>query len=197
MISFRTSFSNRHPLIRSGLIVAMIALLSGACSRENRNTVSDQRVSDSLKSSQTPYQESERAEVTLYSGQFVSSRIIADHIWQFTLKDSTVARNLIIDFYDTTGAITSHLIADSGIILETRNKMIAIGNVVVIGSDSTILMSEELHLDENAGLITSDSLVTIIRGADTLQGIGFESDREMRHIKLRKKVGGSLSGELY
>ncbi|HSG99091.1 MAG TPA: LPS export ABC transporter periplasmic protein LptC [candidate division Zixibacteria bacterium] len=153
----------------------------------------DVSVADSLQSSARPDQESEHARINLYEGVRVSTAITADMIWKYSLKDSVVARGLEVDFYDSTGALSAHLVSDSGVILETRRIMIAIGGVVVVNADSTRLTTEELQWNNKTGLITSDRYVTIVENGDTLRGYGFETDRSMRRIKIRRQVEASLS----
>ena len=108
---------------------------------------------------------------------------------------SSIALGLTVDFYDSEGVIANHLTSDSGIILESRKIMIAIGNVVAMSADSTTLYTEELRWNGLTERITSDKYVTIISATDTLRGIGFETDRNMRSIKILKQVEGSLSDD--
>ena len=182
----------RRILILFVTIAALAALT--ACTEQNSPEPElTATLADSLKSSTRPDQESENARIFLYVGGRLSSEITAEKFWKFSYIDSAIARGLKVDFYDSEGVIANHLTSDSGIILESRKIMIAIGNVVAVAADSTTLYTEELRWNGLTESITSDKYVTIIRGTDTLRGIGFETDRNMRSIKILKKVEGSLS----
>ena len=45
-------------------------------------------------------------------------------------------------------------------------------------------------------MISSDVFVSIVRETDTLRGIGFSSDRELRRVKIFKQVSGSFSEDV-
>lgn len=175
------------------LVIGLIAALSACSEQQAPEPNSEATLADSIKSSSRPDQESENAQIFLYVGERISSDIRAEKIWKFSYVDSAIARGLSVDFYDTDGQIANHLTSDSGIILESRKMMIAIGNVVVTSSDSTTIYTEELRWNSQTQRITSDKYVTIVSGTDTLRGIGFETDRNMRSIKILKQVEGSLS----
>ncbi len=177
-----------------GLIAALSAL--SACSEQQAPEPNPEAtLADSIKTSSRPDQESENAQIYLYVGERISSDIHAEKIWKFSYVDSSIARGLSVDFYDSDGEIANHLTSDSGIILESRKMMIAIGNVIATSADSTTIYTEELRWDSRTERITSDKYVTIVRGTDTLRGIGFETDRNMRKIKILRQVEGSLSDD--
>lgn len=186
-----------HAFLLIGLIAALAALAAlSACSEQQAPEPNrEATLADSIKTSSRPDQVSENAEIFLYVGDRISSAIKAEKIWKFSYVDSSIARGLKVDFYDSDGNITNHLTSDSGIILESRKMMIAIGNVIATSADSTTIYTEELRWNSRTERITSDKYVTIVSGTDTLRGIGFETDRNMRSIKILKQVEGSLSDD--
>jgi LPS export ABC transporter protein LptC len=178
------------------LFLFLVLLLTGACEvTEQPASQSDIQFGDSIKTSSLPDQESEGAIISLYSGEIKTSDIYADKIWKFSLRDSSVVLGLQVDFYDSSKAITTHLIADSGVILETQRLMTAIGNVIVTNADSSVLLTEELVWNGLTELITSDSFVTFISDNDTIQGTGLRTDRSMRKVKILHQVSGTISNE--
>ena len=174
----------------------LCVLFVGAC--EEKEPVSQYRssVAESLKLSEIPDQESENAHVYLYKGSLRSVDIETTRMWQFSKKDSIIAWGLKVNFYDTTGEITSHLVSDSGYIKEARDQMVALGNVVLIGKDSSVLETQSLIYDNKTQMISSDEFVSIVKGTDTLRGIGFSSDRELRRVKILKQVSGTFSEDV-
>ena len=195
--SQNTSIRNdRIELAGAGKILIILITLTAlvACAEQNAPEPElSATLADSIKSSTRPDQESENAQIFLYVGGRLSSDITAEKFWKFTFIDSSIALGLSVDFYDSEGVIANHLTSDSGIILESRKIMIAIGNVVATSADSTTLYTEELRWNGLTERITSDKYVTIISATDTLRGIGLETDRNMRSIKILKQVEGSLS----
>jgi LPS export ABC transporter protein LptC len=177
------------------LVIASLALCVGCSDIQESQPTTEITLADSLKSSTLPDQESENSEIILYEGERRSTRILAGYIWKYTMKDSVIASALTVDFFDSSGAISAHLISDSGVILESRKLMVAIGSVELTNADSSILLTERLNWNNRTGLITSDEYVEIYDGADTLRGYGFETDRFMKRIKLHHQIEGSLSAE--
>ncbi len=178
------------------LMLAFAVMAIGACYEiEETTTSGDPALGDSLKISATPDQESEGTVISIYDGELKTNDIYADKIWKYSLKDSSVVRGLQIDFYDSAQVITTHLIADSGVILEIQKLMIAIGNVKVTNADSSILLTEELIWNGMTEFITSDSFVTFIRDNDTIQGTGLKTDQGMRKVQILHQVSGAFSDD--
>lgn len=178
------------------LLAATATLLVGSCNEAGQpSSQSQSHFGDSLKVSAVPDQESEDAVISLYNGQIKTTDIYADRIWKYSLKDSSVALNLQVDFYDSAEVITTHLIADSGVILETKHLMTAIGNVIVKNADSSVLLTEELVWNGLTEMITSDSFVTFISDNDTIRGTGLRTNRSMRKVKILHQVSGALGDE--
>lgn len=177
-------------------MLAFCVLLVMAC--EEKEPVSQYRssVAESLKLSEIPDQESENAHIYLYNGNLRSVDIETTRMWKFSQKDSVIAWELKVNFYDTTGEVTSHLVSDSGYIKEVRDQMVALGNVVLIGKDSSVLETQALTYDNKTQMISSDVFVSIVKGTDTLRGIGFRSDRELRRVRILKQVSGSFSEDI-
>ena len=70
---------------------------------------------------------------------------------------------------------------------QRNDDMIARGNVVVRGSNSTI-RTEELHYDPTRNLVTSDKPTEINQQGNVIRGQGVESDPALTNIRIR---GGS------
>lgn len=174
------------------LVFFALALFSACEEAEQPPTQNDTHLSDSIKTSAVPDQESEGAVISLYKGDMKTTDIYSDKVWKYSLKDSAVALGLQVDFYDSANVITTHLISDSGVIQETKRLMTAIGNVIVTNSDSSVLLTEELVWNGLTELITSDSFVTFISDNDTIQGTGLRTDRSMRKVKILHQVSGTI-----
>ena len=96
-----------------------------------------------------PDQEFKDAQIFLYDKDRMTTDIKAGLIKKYEKQDSTLAWNLEVFFYDTTGTQKSHLVSDSGLIREETNLMDVYGDVRVISNDSAKLYSQ--HLNYNSG----------------------------------------------
>jgi LPS export ABC transporter protein LptC len=85
-----------------------------------------------------------------------------------------------VDFFDDQGNHSSHLISDRGEYNEKTEDVTGIGNVIVVSDSGVTLNTEILRWDNARGKIYSDTLVMVTtREADTLYGIGFESNADL------------------
>jgi hypothetical protein len=68
--------------------------------------------------------------------------------------------------------------------------LIAIGNVVVLSDSGVTLFTDTLSWDNlREKVYTDDEVIFITEEQDTLYGIGFESDVELKHKKILKPTG--------
>jgi LPS export ABC transporter protein LptC len=133
------------------------------------------------------------AQIFLYDGSVKTTDIRAEYIEKYEKQDSTLAWGLDVYFYNSDGEQASHLTSDSGLVREILNIMIANGSVVVVNEEGSRLETEQLNYNGNSEMITTDSFVTIYQPAgDTLRGYGMESDRELKRIRIKRQVSGSL-----
>jgi len=140
-----------------------------------------------------PDQQIMGAEIALFKGSVETTNIKADYIEKYNKQDSTLAWGLNVHFYDKDGKETSHLVADSGLVRETVQWMMANGNVVVTsGRDSSRLETQQLFWDGRDQKVTTDSFVTIYQDGDTLMGYGFEADQDLRGFKIKRQVSGAF-----
>ena len=170
----------------AALLIAAVSLTG--CSRDDSSST-DQSLFDS---SSVPDSDMNRATIYTYEGGRVSSRIISDRIVQFDTRDSTVAYHLDVDVYDSVGSIQSHLIGDSGIILDKQTRIAAYGNVVLTSSDSTILETDRLYWNARTDSIYTDAFVRITKDGDVLSGYGLQADPNLGSIKILRSVSGQM-----
>jgi len=97
-----------------------------------------------------------------------------------------------VDLYDKKGNHTSVLVADSGLIRERKQKLEALGNVVVTTDEGVKLETESLRWDPEGAKIVTDDFVTITKDKDVITGYGLEADQELKHFKIKKNVKGQI-----
>ncbi len=140
-----------------------------------------------------PSSEAFNATTEFYTGPIVTTRIRSGRIVSYSDQDSSWSYDMLVDFYDSTGAHTSTLEADSALIRELKRRLEVFGNVRVETDAGTTLESEHLAWDDSNRLISTDSFVVVTRGDDVMSGYGFRSDPELERIVFRRRVSGQLA----
>jgi LPS export ABC transporter protein LptC len=147
---------------------------------------------DSLAAVTRPDQQIRDARIFLYNGSVRTTDLEADYIEKYEKQDSTLAWDLKVHFFDSTGREISYLVADSGLVRERTNSMEVFGDVVVTAEDSVILKTDNLFYDARKDSILTDAYVTIIQKGDTIRGYGLQADRQLRKTRIKRQVTGSL-----
>ena len=118
----------------------------------------------------------------------------AGHLWVFNNENVTYLGDSIrVDFFDDRGRHTSYLTADSGIVNNQTNDLEAIKNVYAHSDSGTSLWTQKLFWNNKTQKVTSDLFVKIVSPKETLQGVGFESDRDLRNYRIFN-VSGEAQG---
>ena len=181
--------------MRTLLLVLSILILFACGENDEIKAPGVQAGAEADSSVVRPDQEFKDAQIFLYDKDRMTTDIKAGLIKKYEKQDSTLAWNLEVFFYDTTGSQKSHLVSDSGLIREETNLMDVYGDVRVVSNDSAKLFSQHLNYNSGDNLITTDSFVTIITQAgDTVRGYGFEADPKLGNWSLKRQVSGSMKG---
>jgi len=177
-----------------GIILGLFVLLSaGGCGDKDEIKAPGIASADSTAAIPLrPDQQTRGANFSLYDGSVKTTDVKADYIEKYSKQDSILAWGLDVVFFNSEGEQTSKLIADSGLIRESINWMVANGNVVVINEDGSRLETQQLFWFGNEEIIKSDSFVTIYQFGDTLRGYGLETDRELKRVRIKRQVTGTL-----
>ena len=141
-----------------------------------------------------PDQESWNSTIQFSDSGITKGVLKAGHVLVFNNSNMTYMGDSVrVDFYDDFGRHTSYLTADSGIVNNQTNDLEAIGNVYAHSDSGTSLWTEQLFWSNKIQKITSNVFVRIVSPKETLQGIGFESDRDLRNYKIFN-VSGEAKG---
>lgn len=136
-----------------------------------------------------PTQESWDSEIYITHLGERNAVIHAGHLAQYE-KNNTVILNQAVkaDFFKENKHVST-MYADSAIVFQNNNVMRAYRNVVVESDSGITLYTEQLQYTQQTEKITSDTLVTLTTETDTLHGIGFESDTQLKEWKILKPTG--------
>lgn len=92
-----------------------------------------------------------------------------------------------LEFYDADQCVSSVLTADSGVVFASNKDMQATGNVKIVAPENAILHTDLLQWDNRERLISTEHEVRIETTESTITGVGFESDPELKHMKIREQ----------
>ena len=136
-------------------------------------------------SGRLPDQESWNSTIEFTDSGQTRGILKAGHVWVFNNENMTYLGDSIrVDFFDDIGRHTSYLTADSGLVNNQTNDLEAIGNVYARSDSGTSLWTQRLFWNNRTQKVTSDVFVKIVSPKETLQGVGFESDRDLRNYRI-------------
>jgi LPS export ABC transporter protein LptC len=173
------------------LFLVGVLSFAGCSSKEKVSSDSNSTEHDGL----VPDSELRGATIYLYEKEKVTTEVHAERLLKFEAKDSTMAYMLDIDFFDSTGHLTTELVADSGVIRESSNQLHVYGNVVVVTDDRSRLETEYLFWNTNTDKIQTDAYVKITKKDDVITGWGMETDPKLSRIKILNRVSGTVHEE--
>ena len=172
--------------LKIGMVLFLTLLLAG-CTKvdENQPTKSRQNVA-------IPDQESWESVITITKDGKRVAEVWAGYIALYNEKQITLLKDSIhIDFFDRQGKHNSVLTADSGIVYNQSNDLVAEGKVVVLSDSGIVLETEQLRWDNRKQKIVSDVPVRFTTATDTLIGDSFISDPDLRNYEIRNARGYS------
>ena len=117
-----------------------------------------------------------------------------DTLYFFDDNSRIESDNPRITFFTAAGAKDAVLTARHGTSNTRTNNMVARGNVVVVSEDGRRLTTEELIFNQTKNQISSDSAFVLTEPDRRLEGIGFQSDPNMKNIRILKGVSGIARG---
>ena len=167
--------------------IIVLALLS--CEEKIKPSVLQGIDSQSL-----PQQESWNSRIVLSDSGTVKAIIDAGYLRVYQSPPRTLlSEGMTVHFYDPDGKESSVLTALEGIVYDNTKNLTASGNVVVVSSDTTTLWTEKLDWDNKRQLIHTADFVRIHSPTERLQGNGFESDQHLKHYRIFRVTGGTVS----
>ena len=145
-----------------------------------------------LDKNQVPDQESWQSTFTITQDGKKFAEVWSGYIAFFNELGHTYLKDSIhADFFDKEGQHNSVLTADSGIVYNQTNSLIAFGDVVVVSDSGIVLETEKLRWDNELQKIISDVEVRFTTLEDTLIGDSFISDPDLTNYEIRNARGYS------
>lgn len=168
---------------RLGLsLVLTVCYLTGCGS----STDSEQNVTDR----KYPDQEIWQPVITLTKDGHKRALVKAGHLVKYNNQAYVnMDTDVQVDFFDSDERHMSHLTARQAQVYENSNDFIAQGNVVVVSDSGLTLYTEEVKWVHRREKIVSDTFITLVTDQDTLYGVGFESDSDLKNWVIFKPSG--------
>lgn len=142
-----------------------------------------------LNANEIPEQESWNSTVSFSDSGFVKAVLKAGHISVFSKKGFTlVDSGAIVDFYKK-GEKVSTLSGKRGKVLDPSKNIEIYDSVVVVNKEGSILQTQKLLWNNKSQRVSSDVYVKIKTPKEEVQGIGFESDQNLKNYTIFKVTG--------
>ncbi len=162
------------------------------CFSVNCTSIEEQTPAGSLDPNSIPDQESWNSTITITQEGKKFAEIWAGYISFYNQQGKTFLKDSIhADFFDRDGSHNSVLTADSGIVFNQTNNLVAYGKVVVVSDSGIVLETQELRWDNEKQKIISDVPVRFTTQDDTLVGDSFISDPDLSNYEIRNARGYS------
>ena len=127
-----------------------------------------------------PDQESWNVKILLTNEGKLRAQITSGHLEKYNEKEFIMLKNDVkVDFFDNNENHSSVITSDKAEVDQVSNDMKAIGNVIAIADSGITLYSKTLtYNSKKEKLFTKESIMITTYDADTLYGVGFESDSD-------------------
>ena len=170
-------------------LIYLLFLLLFSCSKE---LIQDLQSREGL-----PDQESWGVNIILTDEGIIRAKVQSGHLEKYNEKEFIMLdSNVYIDFYDNNENHTSVLTSNMAEVHQNSNDMMAKGNVVAKSDSGITLYSDILFWDaKGEKLKTKENIMITTLDKDTLYGVGFESDSDLKNWKILNPTG--MTGRKY
>ncbi len=145
-----------------------------------------------LNTNEAPSQESWNSTVYFSDSGRIKAVLKAGHISVFTEKGYTlIDSGAVVDFYKDN-EVGSTLTGRRGRVEDRSKDIMIYDSVTVINKEGSELRTEKLYWNNKTQRVSSDDFVSIKTPSETIEGVGFESDQNLKNYKIFK-VSGTFS----
>lgn len=130
--------------------------------------------------------------IDLYESGFRKWRIKADSVWQRQRIRRVDIYGMDLLMTDSAGKDVAVITADSGTYFLTTRDLRAKGSLVIKILSGGELSTDTLYYSESKGIFSTDGRVVYAERDNIMEGIGFESDRELKNIRVFNAVSGRI-----
>jgi len=165
------------------LILVLFLFLLTSCENKIEPPKTD------LKSGEIPDQESWKSTVVFSDSGNVKAILNAGHISVYNSKAYTlIDSGAVVDFYKN-GQIVSTLTGKRGKVLDASKDIEIYDSVTVVNKEGSILKTSKLYWNNKLQKVSTDVFVKITTPKEDIEGIGFESDQNLKNYTIYKVTG--------
>ncbi len=137
-----------------------------------------------------PEQELFDATIHFFQNDLLSAKLQSGRIRKYAKKSTVLLDSgVVMDFFNPQGQHTTRLTSDSGRADESKNDMVAMGHVVARSDSGQMLETTKLRWENRTRKIISDDSVRLTTEADTIYGIGFIADENLKNWEIKRPYG--------
>ncbi|MCU0454303.1 MAG: LPS export ABC transporter periplasmic protein LptC [Bacteroidetes bacterium] len=167
------------------LAIMLTAVALTACEEKIKPSVLT-----TVDSRSVPQQESWKSEIVISDSGMVRAVIHSGYFKVYATSRMThLSDSVHVQFYDPDGRPTTVLTSREAAIDEVTNNLEARQQVVVTSETGTKLYTEELYWDQKRQLIHTPAFVRILSTKERLQGMGMESDQNLKNYRIFRATG--------
>jgi LPS export ABC transporter protein LptC len=171
-----------RPVVVVGVMFA--AILCGCEEKIKPSVLSN------LDSKSLPKQESWNSQILVSDSGKTKALIRAGYIRVYDYPAETrLSDGVTVHFFDEEARESSVLTSTEGKVDDVSNDLEAMGNVVVVSNDSTVLRTERLFWDNKRRLVHTPEFVVITSPKETIQGRGFEALQDLKNYRIFHVTG--------
>ncbi|MFH0882918.1 MAG: LPS export ABC transporter periplasmic protein LptC [bacterium] len=165
------------------------AILAGILATGCADVSDDNRLAEAEVRDSMPTQEFENVEMAQTHDGDLQFILKAPRLDRYDKLDRAIFYGGIrIQFFEK-GEESSVLTSDRGEVHAGGDELIALGNVVVTTDTGTTILTPRIKWSRKSGLITSDTVVTIITDYDTLYGTGLIATENLKQRRILQPTG--------
>lgn len=153
----------------------------------------DQQTLDEWSREVAIVEEANDIQIFLSQGSRMRAKLWAPKMFRYQADTVYVEfpRTLHVDFFDSTGAVESHLDARYGKYFESLNKVYLRDSVVVFNVMGDTLHTPELWWDQSTQKFFTSKPVRVRKSGHLIFGLGMEARQDLTNVNV-KSVNGSL-----
>ncbi len=180
--------------MRKRLIVVVlqgILIISSGCGASNRERRPPET---SLIALDHPVQESWTVKLTITESGSGKGVIEAGHGAEYKVNSGTEHRldkGVKVTLFDQSGTPTTSITAEKAVIHDNQD-IEALGNVKIAARGGTVIRTEYAKRTARERMIRSDRFVEITRPGESVRGVGFESDENLKKFRIFRGSGEAL-----
>lgn len=139
-----------------------------------------------------PFAETFDADMVYSDSGIIRARLITPLIQDFNEREGALRvmpQGLTVYFFNSEGAASGTLRADSGVIYGYKDLVSTFGRVRFVNENNEELNSEALHFNTRTFELYTESFVTLRRGAEVMYGQGLQATDNFAQLRIRRPMG--------